>query len=436
MNNKNLIKNLILNTNKIVFILYILIAGIISSLQIVIPLFESKFIDSFLNTCFDKWMFFGITVFCILLNGLLYFLLYFIFFELKNKIIKNITVAVLSKLTMLNRKNIKANGVSSYSEFLSREPAQIAECAEPSGIFFIYSVIIAITAIAISLKFSYSFLFAFIPALILYCLSDHFFNNAQENFINKMKDFNYKIRPKFITYIENAKTIAKFGNTNFYVSDFTEAENKSLSIKNKYVTINNLRAGLYEIISAIAFIAFVCFICFDIAAGKITFGNFIILLSYSGLIFMPLMYHSTYKMILVEASYSATKLEKINNECFSQLKKFCTCNSKYQQFQAENICFSYNNEKNIQMEDNMNFQYNDISFLIENGDSVGFVGISGEGKSTIVKLLLGDLKPNSGSVKINGVDVLNIPQPILDYLICVYEQTNAILPGHCTKIFA
>lgn len=44
----------------------------------------------------------------------------------------------------------------------------------------------------------------------------------------------------------------------------------------------------------------------------------------------------------------------------------------------------------------------DISFVIEDGQTVGFVGPNGAGKSTTVKMLSGILHPSSGEINING----------------------------------
>ena len=45
---------------------------------------------------------------------------------------------------------------------------------------------------------------------------------------------------------------------------------------------------------------------------------------------------------------------------------------------------------------------NDVSFLIEKGQTVGIIGKNGSGKSTLLKLICGVLQPSSGSVKVNG----------------------------------
>ena len=46
-----------------------------------------------------------------------------------------------------------------------------------------------------------------------------------------------------------------------------------------------------------------------------------------------------------------------------------------------------------------------LSLVIKRGESIGFIGASGVGKSTLVDIILGLLTPESGTVKVDGIDV-------------------------------
>lgn len=45
-----------------------------------------------------------------------------------------------------------------------------------------------------------------------------------------------------------------------------------------------------------------------------------------------------------------------------------------------------------------------ISFSIEKGESIGYIGFNGAGKSTTIKMMTGVLQPTSGTIKVNGIE--------------------------------
>ena len=55
-----------------------------------------------------------------------------------------------------------------------------------------------------------------------------------------------------------------------------------------------------------------------------------------------------------------------------------------------------------------------VSFDIEDGEFAGIIGHTGSGKSTLVQHLNGLLKPKSGSITINGVDITKSGIPMRD----------------------
>ena len=86
---------------------------------------------------------------------------------------------------------------------------------------------------------------------------------------------------------------------------------------------------------------------------------------------------------------------------------------------------------------NVNFRFknaeapviNNLSFSVNKGETVAFVGASGAGKTTLINLVIGFLRPNSGQVLIDGKDLNTINLQSYRCHISVVPQTPILFTG-------
>ena len=97
----------------------------------------------------------------------------------------------------------------------------------------------------------------------------------------------------------------------------------------------------------------------------------------------------------------------------------------------------------IPQREEFNLSFNDVTFQYEQGqeviqninlnlnaqDKVTFIGRTGAGKSTLFKLVMGLLKPTSGTITINGIDVYSIPNREKRKIFGYVEQNFHMIPG-------
>jgi len=89
--------------------------------------------------------------------------------------------------------------------------------------------------------------------------------------------------------------------------------------------------------------------------------------------------------------------------------------------EIENLCVHYGKLVAV----------DDLSFTIPKGEVFGFIGPNGAGKSSTIKVLATLLKPHSGKVRLDGIDVVRRPQdirPRIGYMpdfFGVYEDLTA-----------
>ncbi|UMZ14699.1 ABC transporter ATP-binding protein [Pseudomonas sp. MPFS] len=77
------------------------------------------------------------------------------------------------------------------------------------------------------------------------------------------------------------------------------------------------------------------------------------------------------------------------------------------------VCFNYPGEPPL---------FENLDLVIEKGQRIGLVGPSGAGKTTLIRLILGQLSPNSGKILIDGVELGALDRQALSEKFAVVSQ--------------
>ena len=94
------------------------------------------------------------------------------------------------------------------------------------------------------------------------------------------------------------------------------------------------------------------------------------------------------------------------------------CHPQDSSVEFDDVCFSYDGEKNV---------LKNISLVIPAGQTVAFVGPSGGGKTTLASMISRFYDPESGTVRIGGVNVRNIPkEELMNTVSFVFQNSRLI----------
>ena len=331
----------------------------------------------------------------------------------------------------------------SYSYFFKENSSRlikniIVEISQFTGnainsIFFIFIDIIVISTVLISLIF-------FQPKISIMIAAFLFLVGYLLNFLSKKKISNWgserfkldQILMKSLLEIFNSvREIKIFNKKNFFVSSFIKKYSPLGYLSVKQQTFYTVIKQVYEILTLIAFCILVFYLqqenysnneiltiigIFAIAAFRLLPLFSRLLLGFQDLKFyLPSVNHLYDEFVILNKNISSNLFQNSNKN-----------NEILQKLEIKDVSFSFENNKKI---------LDGLSLTINKNDKIGIFGKSGSGKSTFVDILFGLIKPDHGSIHIDGKK-LEVDNNIFNYNIGYVSQNSYLLDDTVKKNIA
>ena len=143
----------------------------------------------------------------------------------------------------------------------------------------------------------------------------------------------------------------------------------------------------------------VIILAYAVMEGDLTVGAVVTIISLLGKAYEPIAIFNVeyvdYKLNKITVNKYLEFLNVKDDDALENGKLIKKLNGR---IELKNISFGYEDNQVI----------NDLSLAIDSGTSIALVGESGSGKSTIIKLLMGLIKPDDGKVLVDGVDLVKV----------------------------
>ncbi len=167
-----------------------------------------------------------------------------------------------------------------------------------------------------------------------------------------------------------------------------------------------------------------------VTSGNIGLGTLTTFILYSQRLFEPLRQLAER---FTQIQGGLTAVERINELLDEEIQIKDSLSAKH----FENVLGENHKFKGKIEFKNVNFYYKkgehilkDLSFLINPGEHVAFVGPTGSGKTTIIRLLCRLYEPQSGQILIDDIDIKDIPIATLRNMLGVVLQDTFIFSGN------
>lgn len=199
--------------------------------------------------------------------------------------------------------------------------------------------------------------------------------------------------------LSGARVVRAFNEQENQKNKFANEADESAELSTRVAKISALLNPINYAVLNLAIIAILYFGGISVDVGRLTQGNIIAFVNYLSQILLALMVVANLVILFTKASAAAVRVNEIleleNSMQEGEVSEIDTSSDEIIRF--ENVSFSYN--------DNGEYAVENLNFSVNKGETVGIIGGTGSGKSTVVRLIPRFFDAQQGNIYFYGKNV-------------------------------
>ena len=317
----------------------------------------------------------------------------------------------------LKNKNeiIDAKGPGAYMVSVFGDSEHIANLLETNIVNIFFQCISAIVILFITAQWSMAFVgivaVTYVLMIVLHFVSDKAFIKKFQAAREKI----YEANPRVLECIENRLSVMGFADIGRYMKSIYQTFDERDKLMKQANSINTASASALGGMKILSLSVFFIISVWQMNDGKLEIASFIAMLSYFSTIFAPI----------------------------TLLKQYDTNKHRFTMF-YDRIKDSLQPQLRLEIPDGETLTLSNCSFAYENTSKqkalsglsidvnakIGIVGLSGEGKSTIIKMLFGELLPTEGKCCYGGRKTSDISRYLIQTAVRYAPQELEMFDGN------
>ena len=370
----------------------------------VIPLVDSHFIDQYLSNLNQL----AVTILLVyyglyILQTMVQYVGNLLFARVSYSIVRDIRRDAFANMEKLGMSYFDKTPAGSIVSRLTNDTETISDMF--SGILssFISAVFIFLTTLYTMLVLDFRLTALVLLFLPLIFLLVNLYRKKSVKIIEKTRSLLSDINSKLAENIEGIRIIQAFNQEKRLQSEFDEINQEHLVYAYRSVALDAL--FLRPAMSLLKLLGYAVLMAYFGYRGLylgITAGTMYAFIQYINRLFDPLIEVTQNFSTLQTSMVSAGRVfALIDERTYEPLQEDGQAVVKEGNIRFEHVCFSYDGKHPI---------LDDISFSVNKGETIAFVGHTGSGKSSIINVLMRFYEFQSGRVLLDDVDIRNYSQ--------------------------